>query len=474
VGEDALRLEEVAPAAFAARVAAAVEAGGRFGGLDARPDGAGGHRVRALVIAGAAPLLVATAARQGSVPGLRAMLGAADWDQREAHDRCGVRFAGDEPHRPLVAHPADPVAWTTPVSGEDVHQVAVGPIHAGVIESGHFRFHVVGERILHVDVRLFYKHRGLERAAVGCRPDEGLALVRRACAACAVANQVAYAQACEAALGLTPEPALRRQRTLMLELERLYNHLNDIGQACAGIGLAAGAMEFADLKDRMQRVNRAVGGHRFLFGTVAVGAGVAPADRAARAAARAEVLAVRDQALRAWREILFNPGARQRMRGTGRLGADAVARMGLVGPAARASGPAHDARTVSPRLWYPGFSPALAPEATGDVAARIEMRAAEIPPATEIVADLLADDAAPAPARAATAPGGVGVGWVESPRGETTCVVDLRSGRIAGLRLRTGSFANWPGVAAAAVGEILPDFPLINKSFELCYACVDR
>ncbi len=149
--------------------------------------------------------------------------------------------------------------------------MAVGPIHAGVIESGHFRFHVVGERILHLDPRLFYKHRGLERAAEGREPVEGLAFAQRACGACAVANSVAYALACEGVLGLMPSRELRRARTLLLELERLYNHLNDIAAICAGVGFAAGNMAFAALKERAMRLNDFLAGHRFLFGSIELG-----------------------------------------------------------------------------------------------------------------------------------------------------------------------------------------------------------
>ena len=128
---------------------------------------------------------------------------AAGWDEREAHDLYGVRFDGHEPLRPLVDHDLDLARWTVPVRGDDPYQVAVGPIHAGVIESGHFRFHVVGDRILHLDARLFYKHRGLERAADGqSARRRGCAYASRACAACAVTNGVAYAHACEEALGL--------------------------------------------------------------------------------------------------------------------------------------------------------------------------------------------------------------------------------------------------------------------------------
>ena len=129
---------------------------------------------------------------------------SAGWDEREAHDLYGVRFDGHEPLRPLVEHDLVLAHWTVPVRGDDAYQVAVGPIHAGVIESGHFRFHVVGDRILHLDARLFYKHRGLERAAEGSTSPEGARYVGRACAACAVASGLAYAHACEEILGVGP------------------------------------------------------------------------------------------------------------------------------------------------------------------------------------------------------------------------------------------------------------------------------
>ena len=155
-----------------------------------------------------------------------------------------------------------------PLRGDDAYEVAVGPIHAGVIESGHFRFHLVGDRILHLDAQLFYKHRGLERAAEGKTLDEGLAYASRACAACAVTNGVAYAHACEDALGLVPTAELARARTILLELERMWSHFNDIAAVCAGVGLAAGNSSFAALTERARRLNAALTGHRFLFDCV--------------------------------------------------------------------------------------------------------------------------------------------------------------------------------------------------------------
>ena len=170
---------------------------------------------------------------------------AAGWDEREAHDLYGIRFDGHEPLRPLVDHDLDLATLDGPVHGDEPYQVAVGPIHAGVIESGHFRFHVVGERILHVDARLFYKHRGLERAAEGSRSTTACASSRAPAPRAAVTNAVAYAHACEEALGLRAGRSSPASRTILLELERVWNHLNDIGAICAGVGLAAGTSRFA-------------------------------------------------------------------------------------------------------------------------------------------------------------------------------------------------------------------------------------
>jgi Ni,Fe-hydrogenase III large subunit len=400
---------------------------------------------------------------------------AAQWDEREAHDLYGLRFDGHEPLRPLVVHSPDTERWTVPVEGDGVHEVAVGPIHAGVIESGHFRFHVVGERILHLDLRLFYKHRGLQRAAEGQELADGLAFAQRACGACAVANSVAYAQACESVLGLTPSRELRRARTLLLELERLYNHLNDIAAVCAGVGFATGNMAFAALKERAMRLNASLAGHRFLFGSIQVGASRLELASSTVDRTRGELRGLRQDAAQAWREIRFAVSVQARLGGVGVLDRDSALELGAVGPVARASGVRLDTRTSSPGLWYGSSFAAAAPAAaTGDVVARLELRASELETTLEVLDELLSE-----PMHADTAsPGGeatpVGVARVESPRGETVCVVELEAHRIGRLHLRTGSYANWPALAHASAGNLLPDFPLINKSFELCYACVDR
>ena len=385
-----------------------------------------------------------------------------------------MRFDGHEPHRPLVDHAGALSDWTVPVRGDDAYQVAVGPIHAGVIESGHFRFHVVGDRILHLDARLFYKHRGLERAAEGATLVEGARYVGRACAACAVANGLAYAHACEESLGLSPPPQLARARTILLELERAWSHLNDVSAVCAGVGLAAGNTYFAALTERARRLNQRLVGHRFLFGAVAVGGSLLELDAASVRDAREELGAIRDAAERGWRELSFNASFQDRLPDVGILGPEDVQRLGSVGPAARAAGVAHDARSAANRLAYSEFEPVTPQRPDGDVRARLDQRMLELHQSLDVLDRLLDGPVVPAAATPTGTEAEVGSGLVESARGGTLCVVEREGDRLRRVRLRTGSYANWPSVAFAAADNLLPDFPLINKSFELCYACADR
>ena len=459
-------------AAYRAAVAHALGDGQRFAGLHATADGA---LVRAAFVARDGSVhLESVAAEEGRVPSIIDLVPAAGWDEREAADLYGLGFDGHEPLRPLVNHDLDLAHWTVPVHGADAYQIAVGPIHAGVIESGHFRFHVVGDRILHVDARLFYKHRGLERAAEGRSQEEGLAYAMRACAGCAVSNSVAYAHACEDALGLLPTAELARVRTILLELERTWNHLNDIAAVCAGVGLAAGNTGFAALTEQARRLNATLTGHRFGFGAIGVGGSTLDVDAGTVAAAREEVSSIAAASRRGWRELRFNASFQDRLPQIGTVTLEDARSLGAVGPAARASGLADDVRTASARLAYDGFAAAALARPVGDARSRLEQRALELDQCFELLDGLLDGRIEPAGTEAGADPGGIGIGRVESPRGATLCIVEHAAARIERLRLRTGSYANWPVVAHAAVGELLPDFPLVNKSFELCYACADR
>ena len=245
--------------AYRDAVAAALADGWRFASLHATTATDGREpMVRTLLTSQEGDVRSeSVSAARGSVPTIVDLAPAAGWDEREAHDLYGIGFDGHEPLRPLIDHDVPLDRFATPVHGHDPYQVAVGPVHAGVIESGHFRFHVVGDLILHVDARLFYKHRGLETEAEGLPLEDALRVVARSCAGCWVSNAVAYAQACEEALGLEPTPELARARTILLELERVWNTLNDIGAICAGVGMAAGTSRFRSARRRREAAQRA-------------------------------------------------------------------------------------------------------------------------------------------------------------------------------------------------------------------------
>jgi Ni,Fe-hydrogenase III large subunit len=360
------------------------------------------------------------------------------------------------------------------VHGSDPYQVAVGPIHAGVIESGHFRFHLVGDLVLHLDARLFYKHRGLERAAEGATPAQALRYAVRSCAACAVANGVAYATAAEQASGLVPTAGLARARTVLLELERVWNHLNDVAAICAGVGLAAGNTRFSALTDRARALNARITGHRFLVGAVQVGGSALDLGADQVRALRAELTDLRREAAVSWRELAFNASFAARLSDVGLVTAEDARSLGTVGPAARAAGLADDVRVDGAGLAYEAFEPVVPERAAGDVRARFDQRGLELWQSFDVLDRLLDRPLAPATAEPGPPARQLGTSRVESARGATGCIVEWDGERLDRMRLRTGSFANWPSVAHAAAGNLLPDFPLINKSFELCYACADR
>ncbi len=234
-------------------------------------------------------------------------------------------------------------------------------------------------------------------------------------------------------------------------------------------------MAFAALKERVMRLNAEIAGHRFLFGTVAVGRSDLEIDSAAGERARGVLGEVWVDAAKAWRELEFATSFQARLDGVGRLSAEDARRLGAVGPAARAAGVAGDRREASFGLCYEGFEAASLEDPEGDVSARLRIRAAELERSFELLDELLAEPIESGEARASREGADpIGIGRVESPRGETVCVVDASAGRVRRLHLRTASYANWPALAHACAGELLPDFPLINKSFELCYACADR
>jgi Ni,Fe-hydrogenase III large subunit len=362
-----------------------------------------------------------------------------------------------------------------------VFEVPVGPIHAGIIEPGHFRFSTVGESVLNLEPRLFYTHRGLEKRIEGLPVEDALFVAERTCGVCSVAHALGFCEAAEQIAGLEVPRRARLLRTVALELERLYNHVGDIGNIAAGASYHYGTSAGLRMKEALQQVNEALAGNRFLRGLVVPG-GVRQDFTAELARAIEAALSATAEALASLMErIENNPTVTDRLDATGLLSSKDAVALGVTGVAARASGVDRDARRDHPHAAYAserGLEVAVVTETDGDVHARTDVRAVEARESIRLVRAVLAGLPS-GPIRAEMPrllpPWRVGLAATESPRG--AAVHWLRSGadgRVDRYHLRSASYANWPAVPIAAQSAIVPDFPLVNKSFELCYACTDR
>lgn len=434
----------------------------------------------------------------GAYPALTPTVPAAQWYEREAKDLLGIEPAGHPDPRRLVLHESfphgyhplrknvDPIAQPPidarrfdhfEVHGEGIYELPVGPIHAGVIEPGHFRFSNIGDVVLFLDARLFYTHRGVEKIVEGLTPAEALFTVERTCGVCAVSHGVAFASAVERTAGAAIPARAAWLRTLLLELERLYNHVGDIGNICAGAGFHAGVSRGAILKERLQRLNEALTGHRYLMGVVDIGGLRKDFDKDTLREQARELGRIQEDFTSYVRMLFATDSFVHRLQGAGRLDAATVLALGGTGVTARASGLATDSRIDHPHAAYAMLAPRRVVETAGDVFARTMVRVKEAEESFRLLSAII-DGLPEGPVRweaPLPPPFASALGYAESPRGaEVHWVMFDEEGRIYRLRIRSASYANWPLVARAVPGNVVPDFPLINKSFELCYACCDR
>lgn len=433
-------------------------------------------------------------------PSLTTLLPAAAWYEREIHDLFGLTPTGHPDLRPLVMHepwPADchplrkdftaapelsgPVTGKQPVAvhGEGVFEVPVGPIHAGIIEPGHFRFSQAGENVIRLDPTLFYTHRGIEKSLEGLPVERAIYLIERTCGVCSVSHALSFSQAAEAIT--ETEVPLRAQymRVLLAELERLYNHIGDVGNICAGVGFAVGASQAARQKETLMRFNEELTGNRFLRGMIVPG-GVTT-DIGGELIRHASSLI--NALLPDFKELVEilenNAGFIDRCRQTGVLPRQVASDLAVVGPAARASGLDADFRRDHPYAVYDQLEFKVPVRRHGDVEDRLWLRVSEARESCELIRQALAFLASQKgecrTELTFPAAGGSSFGWSESARGANIHWLMLDANRrIYRYVIRSASYPNWPAVAMAAPGNIIPDFPLINKSFELCYACLDR
>ncbi|MEX2481239.1 MAG: Ni,Fe-hydrogenase III large subunit [Gammaproteobacteria bacterium] len=425
-------------------------------------------------------------------PDLGALFFPARRLQRAVRDLSGVSAAGAGDRRPWLRHAAWPADWfplvanpglTIPaapghddyafveVEGEGVHEIPVGPVHAGIIEPGHFRFSVVGEKVLRLEQRLGYTHKGIAQRFVGLDLESAARLAARVSGDSTVAYGWACAMAAEGLTGAVPDRA-QWLRAVLLERERVANHLGDLGALGNDAAFGFAQTQFSMLREDWQRLNHAVFGHRLLMDVVVPGGVAVDIDDFWINELRRQHEEVRMGVSRLRRIFDEHAGLQDRLVTTGRINLAVARRLGLTGMAARASGIARDLRADYPWPPYATLGCRCITQHGGDVAARVAQRFDELFEALRLLDRLLLTmPPGPALIEAAAARGRRGFGWIEGWRGPVLVVLETADdGRIVRGHCHDPSWQNWPALEYAVLGNIVADFPLINKSFNLSYA----
>ena len=429
---------------------------------------------------------------------IAAFFPSASWFEREITDGFGVTFpdAFDKRHlflhevypegfHPLckdfknrtlktreTIHPDSEYAFKK-MTGEGVYQIPVGPVHAGIIEPGHFRFSVIGETIFNLEIRMFYKHRGLEKLAEGKTPEQAICIAETISGDESVANAVAFAMAVENIRRAEIPKRAWQIRTILLEMERIYSHLGDMGGMIVDVAFPKGASHFFILREEIFRLNQTLTGSRFMKGIVWSGGLTIdiPPHAITELAHYLEDFTPR---LKSALDIVnATSSVIDRLETTGVIKKDLINLLNLTGPAARASGEPIDNRLDHAYGIYPILELQKRIAEKGDVLSRFNIKAQEINDSVSIIRALISQ----------LADGPVNVkmdkrdGWaltlVEAARGQNLHWLYLRNGVIERYKVRTASFCNWQAIEHAVLGNIVPDFPLINKSLNLSYAGTD-
>ncbi len=430
---------------------------------------------------------------EGVVPSVTSIAPAAAWYERELHDQFGVEISGHPDLRPLVFHEnwpvglhpmaqaVDQVPTATgeyrflQVTGVGVCEVPVGPVHAGIIEPGHFRFSVVGDTVLHLELRHFYTHKGTEKRFEGAPVALGPTMAECVSGDNCFSHAVAYCQAVENAFGISVPPRGRAIRLIGLELERMMAHIGDFGALCGDVGFAVPTAYCATIKESLLQASVQFFGTRFWRG-VATPGGVRRDLNAKDALALADIVsdAARDFAEMA-SIVLDTPSVLNRFETTGILSESIARDLGAVGPVARASGIKVDVRRDHPYGRYRKVAVEVPHFAQGDVLARARMRIEETRVSARLIDDTLKElSAGMICAHVPQDRTAEGFSAVESPRGEMLYWIKVQDGRITRCHIKSPSFQNWPVLPFAMPGNIIADFPLINKSFNLSYSGCDR
>jgi Ni,Fe-hydrogenase III large subunit/Ni,Fe-hydrogenase III component G len=448
-----------------------------------------------------------------SFPSIALRIPSAAFYEREIKDMFGLVPDGNPDTRPLVLHEQWPDSVHplrkdfdlntkvgraqgreypfTKVEGEGVCEIPVGPVHAGIIEPGHFRFSILGENIVNLETRLFYTHKGTEKLAESMKLDQALLLSERIAGDEAVANSMAYCQALEKiARADVPKRALQ-VRTVCAEMERMYNHLGTLAGMATDVGFAYGSARLNLLKERMMQLNEQITGSRLLFGVNRIGGvGIDLTGDKMRLLANTTSQILKD--FERVISVLKNKSSViDRLRNTGIITRQVATDLGLVGVAARCAGIDLDTRRDHPYAAYDALhldthhdTPQHLMEyevemqkRRGDALSRFDVRVEEVINSAGMIGQVITNlhndgELVVADVRERLEPYTHALGYAESHRGQTIHWVMIGEDHDSLFRykVRTASFVNWPAIEQAVVNDIVPDFPIVNKSLDLSYS----
>jgi len=471
---------------FAATLSDVIRAGNRLVALFGRPRPDGGAALHAVLACEETGELLTAATEVGSsYPSLTPACPQAQAFERDIAESCGVHPAGHPWLKPLrfpaaslrnAAADAPPCGVTSffTIAGDEIHEVAVGPVHAGVIEPGHFRFQCHGETVHHLEISLGYQHRGVERALAGGPDARTLHLAETLAGDTTIGHATSYSRVIEGLAGMRVSARAQALRGLAQEFERVANHIGDLGALAGDTGFLPTAAYCGRIRGDALNMTAVLCGNRFGRGLVRPGGCAQDIGDQETAELLQRLTALRADATSAIELLFDTPSALARFEGVGPLSADACRTLGLVGPAARACGLARDVRHDFP---YGIFRFTQLPVCTwdsGDVFGRAYVRWLEVQLslafAEEQLQALPGGAACAAPALPPLAPNRLIVSMVEGWRGEIChAAVTNGDGRFACYKVFDPSIHNWFGLACALREQQISDFPLCNKSFNLSY-----
>ncbi len=438
--------------------------------------------------------------RWESAPSITSSFPSASWYEREATDGYGIRFTNPFDERRLFLHESYPEGFHPlqkgfknseldtmengeptgageyqfrKVAGEGVYEIPVGPVHAGIIEPGHFRFSVIGETIYHLEIRMFYKHRGIEKLAEGKTPEECVRIAESISGDEKVSNAVAYCNAIEKLCCIRPPERAWRLRTVFLEMERIYSLLGDLAGMCVDVAFPVGASPFFILREEILRQNKALTGSRFMKDVI----GISGLKKDVPEDALKQLPTFLDKCIETFEEsveyVRSTPSVIDRFEKTGVIRKELLAALHITGPMARSNGLSTDTRIYHPYGLYEKIKPNVKTVDEGDVLARFETKASDILDSCRMIKKAL-DDLPSGPVSTDYAiRDGYATSLVECARGQSFHWIWVKNGVVDRYKIRTASFCNWQAIEHAVIGNIVPDFPLINKSFNLSYSGTD-